>query len=351
MNNYKEKTMDNNTAELLEMLTLTRCHGSEGEELFVRNFIMPLEPHLYRDPNGNILAYVVEVNAGSELTPMKSPILFSSHVDTVHAMTDPVRQSVLYDEESAFAYKDDKRPLGADDAAGVWLMRRMIEARVPGTYIFHRGEERGGIGSRGMLAHYEHFLAGFTHAIAFDRRGQESIITEQMGGPCASDEFALALGNLIYGADNTLDLKPDDTGIFTDTANYTTIIPECTNISIGYENEHSGDEILDVDYLRRLTRAFIEVFSNSPQLPAKRDPSEVYYDTGFNYNYNYNDFKAGKGKDDGAKFNGYEYLTSDMIVGMRFKELVNYVRSAHPEDVADLLVDLAEQVEQMWEKQ
>ena len=95
MNNYKEKTMDNNTAELLEMLTLTRCHGSEGEELFVRNFIMPLEPHLYRDPNGNILAYVVEVNAGSELTPTKSPILFSSHVDTVHAMTDPVRQSVL----------------------------------------------------------------------------------------------------------------------------------------------------------------------------------------------------------------------------------------------------------------
>jgi hypothetical protein len=344
------------TAEMLEMLTLTRCHGSEGEQLFYKNYIAPLEPTTYTDPGGNALAYVVQV--GVPACDLSHGILFSSHIDTVHSMTDPVRQDVMFDEQTQLVYKDDKRPLGADDAAGVWLMRRMISAGVPGTYIFHRGEERGGIGSRGMSLHHREFLAQFDIAIAFDRRGTNAIITEQMTGVCASQAFALALGDLLHAAQPEVDLHPDDTGVFTDTANYTDVISECTNISVGYENEHSGDEYLDIDYLRRLTDAFIAVFSDPKvrdKLPAKRDPSVVDYGGGFDTNgwfYRkgsaYNSFAANEsGKSNG--FTGYEYLEPGDIVNMRFQELVNYVRTAHPEDIADLLMDMATDLDKQYQ--
>ena len=36
--------------------------------------------------------------------------------------------------------------------------------------------------------------------------------------------------------------KTDTGGSFTDTANYTDIIPECTNLSCGYYNAHTQSE-------------------------------------------------------------------------------------------------------------
>ena len=42
---------------------------------------------------------------------------------------------------------DNNECLGGDDGTGVWLMTKLIEAGVPGRYIFHRAEEVGGRGS------------------------------------------------------------------------------------------------------------------------------------------------------------------------------------------------------------
>ena len=46
--------------------------------------------------------------------------------------------------------------------------------------------------------------------------------------------------------------KTDTGGSFTDTANYTDIIPECTNLSCGYYNAHTQSEYQDY--------AFLEIF-------------------------------------------------------------------------------------------
>lgn len=46
--------------------------------------------------------------------------------------------------------------------------------------------------------------------------------------------------------------RPDPTGIYTDSAQFTQLILECTNISVGYYNEHSVSEKQDIKHLEQL---------------------------------------------------------------------------------------------------
>jgi hypothetical protein len=313
-----------------KMVRYTRAHGSKGERLFTKQFIMPYAPTIFTDPtNGEILCYVVDVADKTGVTP---PVLFSSHVDTVHNIKDPVYQVVTADEGCGLLFKEDDMPLGADCAAGVWVMLHMIDHKVPGTYVFHRGEERGGIGSQGMVAHYEHFLRMFEHAIAFDRRGENDVITHQAGRRCCSDEFAGALAMALNNL-NGFDYARDDSGVFTDTANYMDIIPECTNISVGYHHEHSKNEYLDVWHMEKLANRLVEVFGTGIDLPLVRNPNDVEYNDAF-----------------GSLWRDRFTLGSDLrapvdatdVIEMPFKDLVKWVRDAEPTDVADFICALAE---------
>ena len=65
-------------------------------------------------------------------------------------------------------------------------------------------------------------------------------------------------------------LWASDRGVFTDTANFVSIIPECTNISCGYANEHVNMECQDLHHLERLGEAVLLV--DWEALPTKRDP-------------------------------------------------------------------------------
>lgn len=236
---------------LEQVLSYKRPYGSKSEAEMVANVITSQYPeHTLVGPMENI---VIEVGEGSRT-------LFSCHTDTVHHTegTQRVRYS------SVTAWKNDKEPLGADDGAGVWLLLHMIDAGVPGTYVFHRGEERGGIGSSWMAKHAGEWLAQFDRAVAFDRKGSTSVITHQFGGRCCSDKFAKSLAEALG-----MKHHPDNTGVFTDTANYTHIIPECTNISVGYNAEHTSLEQLDLTYLFDLAEAVIKV--DWEALPTARD--------------------------------------------------------------------------------
>jgi hypothetical protein len=320
--------------QLKKMLQYTRRHDSEGERLFVKQFIMPLKPTVFKDPvTDEVFAFVVDVADAQGVVP---PVLWSSHVDSVHSKDDPVYQTVLFDQTSGLAYKDDKRPLGADDAAGVWVMLQMIKNNIAGSYVFHRGEECGGIGSRGMAAHYKDWLEGFDYAIAFDRRGTDSVITCQ-GGRTASDAFAQALSDLLGHSKPdavTLAYAPDPTGLFTDTANYCHLIPECTNLSVGYYNEHTGDEYLDLLHLQALANQMCHVFKDSSvikQLPVSRKPTSRWTSTMNKYSNVY-------------QLDAPTAIDAETLVGMRFSDVVRYVQTTDAREVADLLMYLADEV-------
>lgn len=243
-------------AMYLDMVTYRRPHQSPGEAEFINKYIMPLNPAI--DNFGN---FYVHVGKGSQT-------MFSCHTDTVHR--DDKRQKVDYDADMNMVWKNDNQPLGADDATGMWIMLNMIRSAVPGTYLFHRGEECGGLGSGWIAKNDPKWLTQFKRSIAFDRKNIASVITSQNGGVCCSDQFGIALARALNASGCDLRYGLDRGGVFTDTANYVEMIPECTNLSVGYYDEHTEREMQDVEHMQRLLAGCLKV--DWEGLPVARKP-------------------------------------------------------------------------------
>lgn len=192
--------------------------------------------------------------------------LFVAHVDTVHRSGGPNQ----FSDNKPMWEAAGGEPLGADDGAGVALMCGLIAGGIDAYFIFTRGEERGGHGAKHVVDFYPDMLREFDRAIAVDRKDVFSVITHQFAGRCCSTAFADALSDEL----NTLGMMmmPDDTGVYTDTAEFMEHIPECTNISAGYNREHTPQETLDTDYLKQLLAAMLQV--KWENLPVERDPDD-----------------------------------------------------------------------------
>lgn len=212
-------------------------------------------------------------------------IVFAAHLDTVvKKETKPVLYVVKNKAGTSFLETDGKSILGADDRSGVALLCYMILNKIPGTYYFFVGEEVGCIGSKD--ASDKRLLEGKKAIIEFDRRGYDSVITHQLYGRTASDEFAWELARAL-NTNGMGSYKPDDGGIYTDSAQFAHYVPECTNISVGYFDQHSARESQDLDFLDRLGRALLSVDWES--LPISRTPKldddDFFYDRGANKRY------------------------------------------------------------------
>jgi len=195
----------------------------------------------------------------------KSDVMFTSHLDTADRTQKNVTVLSTTINGEEILHTDKKSILGADDKAGVTVMLYMMANSIPGVYYFFIGEERGGIGSSEVFLNfdsYEH-LGGLKKCISFDRRNYHSVITSQFGQVCCSDQFASELCKQ-YNSFG-MDFKPDPTGVFTDSANFTDVIPECTNISVGYFKEHTEGEHQNIDYLKKLCQASVKIKWNDIQ--------------------------------------------------------------------------------------
>lgn len=240
--------------ELAHMLMTCRPHNGTAVESFCARYIDSL-PGVTKDSIGNRI-----VRIGT------APVLWSSHTDTVHKADG--KQKVAYG--GGFLVLSDSETancLGADCTTGVWLMRNMILRNVPGLYIFHHGEEVGGLGSEYIARQTPDLLDGIDYAIAFDRKGTNSVISHQWGR-CASDTFVTSLCAALGP-----NYVPDDGGTFTDTANYVDLIPECTNISVGYYNQHTAYESQDVAFALHLLDVLCNLDVSS--LPISRKPGDI----------------------------------------------------------------------------
>jgi hypothetical protein len=244
-----------------DFFSYKRPHGSKTEQQWIDRFILPrLGSNWFQDAVGNFHLDLRD--------SMDNRTLFVAHVDTVHH--DAGRQKVSVGKDNVVRVVDGDC-LGADDGAGVLVLLALIEMRVPAYYVFTRCEERGGVGATHLAANHADLLAQFDRAIAFDRKGTSSVITHQGWGRCCSDEFAYTLSDLM--SYDELMYAPDDGGVYTDTAEFVNIIPECTNISVGYLNEHTVRETLDLTHLKALINCAIALDWDS--LPVVRDATVV----------------------------------------------------------------------------
>jgi hypothetical protein len=135
----------------------------------------------------------------------------------------------------------------------------MIAARRPGLYIFHRGEERGCLGSRWIMRNRPKLLEGMEAAIAFDRAGCGDVITHQSHGRTCSDSFAASMAHALNALDPNFQYRPDNRGVFTDTNEYAGAIAECSNLSVGYQGQHGPRETLDVAHCEKLLAAMLKL--------------------------------------------------------------------------------------------
>ncbi|MBI5270671.1 MAG: hypothetical protein HY856_13450 [Burkholderiales bacterium] len=273
---------------LRRALSLKRPYGSREEGMLLAALVdHALLDRTWIDAAGNL-----HIDLRSE---RRHTTLFVAHVDTVHTKgginafddSTPTWKAIpagpqvpkLGPNGMPMVGKKTRRPvfvstrdnaLGADDGAGVAILAGLIAARKPAYYVFTRGEECGGVGARHLADFHAELLAEFDRAIAFDRRGTTSVITHQGRGRCASEAFGEALSTALN--DQGMLYMPDDTGIYTDTAEFTDIIPECTNVSVGYENEHGDRESLDTQHLQMLFGAVLAIDFDA--LPTVREPGD-----------------------------------------------------------------------------
>jgi hypothetical protein len=245
--------------DLIEILTWCRGAGTQSEALFVKKFIQTI-PNSWTDDYGNV-----------HLTIGKDPtILWSCHTDTVTRKEG--MQNVKWIGKGLLGLNNAQQGqcLGADNGAGLWIMLELIKAEKPGHYVFHRDEEIGGIGSSFIAKNQYLIPDSIMAAIAMDRCGRQDIITHQGFSRCCSDDFAKSLQ-----AQLPMGMMPDDTGVFTDTANYVDFVGECTNLAVGYERNHGPSETLDVYHVRRLRDSLVAL--DIDKLVFKREPGEVEY--------------------------------------------------------------------------
>lgn len=265
---------------LRNLLMLRRPYGSVEEgcarELIVTYLCTHFGPawheHFtyHRDTHGNLICQVGEDNG----------VVFTAHLDTVHRTAGTQELFVLDLDQGLFIgaeYEGQETVLGADDAAGIFLLTEMMKAGVHGRYMFFIGEECGGIGSSAFVRDNPTFSANTV--VSFDRRGTGSVITHQGGWETCSTTFGAALANALnQNGAGKLQYRIDDAGLYTDSREFAEIVPECTNISVGYFHEHTAKETLNLTHLLNLRDALLKV--QWGELPIVRVPvPDVIYDT------------------------------------------------------------------------
>lgn len=250
---------------LFRAVRTQRANGTMAESRFVA-WLCNRMPVTMIDIMGNVH---VDMRKG----PMHRT-MFTSHTDTVHNNGGPNNVRLDTSDPLSVKWRADKGScLGADDGAGIALMAHMMAHNVPGYYIFFRGEEVGGIGSRWLSEHMKQLLKEIDRCVSFDRAGYTDVITHQGMGRCCSDTFALALADALTPEDMSIGYVPDDGGVFTDSANLVDNIGECTNLSVGYKHQHGDGEWQDVTFLQKLADVIVTV--EWDKLPVERKPGEV----------------------------------------------------------------------------
>ena len=210
-----------------------------------------LEEYLPKNyKNDHVGNYYVQV--GTDPT-----VMFTSHLDN---KCDEVFD-VVHSFKNNIIRTDGYSILGADDKAGVTLMLDMIDKDIHGLYYFFIGEENGRVGSKNLSNYLsknkDRLFTYVEKVISFDRMGYDDIVCEQLGQKSCSFEFATELSIQLNQFD--LSYKPTKEGSYSDSYSFVGLYPECTNLSVGYFDEHLETEYQDIEFLEKISNVFVEI--------------------------------------------------------------------------------------------
>lgn len=197
-------------------------------------------------------------------------VIYTAHYDTAG---DSEVELAAKEHMPHIVMNKNKGILGADDKSGLTVISFMVEHNVPGLYLFFGDEESGASQSKDwaesdFYTRYNLPIGSIISAIAFDRKGYSDVIQTQRSKRCCSIEYAEVLSTMLsMGGFN---YRPAD-GVYTDTANMIYKIPECTNLSIGYYNQHTELETQDMLFLHKMVNFMINNHESISSIPKFKD--------------------------------------------------------------------------------
>lgn len=172
------------------------------------------------------------------------PIALVAHMDTVHRI--PV-ENLYYDRMKGVMWSSEG--LGADDRAGIFAIIKIIQSGLRPSIILTTDEELAGAGAS-VLASQECPFKNLKYLIELDRRGTNDCVFYD----CYNPEFVKYIESFGF---------VERFGTFSDISFLCPIWNICgVNLSIGYENEHSLAEILNIaplfDTIRKVKIMLLE---------------------------------------------------------------------------------------------
>lgn len=244
--------------KLLDILKTRRPSGSSSEAKFAARLVA----------YASTLATLDFIDEAGNISFVTSPseTIFAAHLDTVCSGDANVPNTLI---TSGSIIAAENHQLGADDGAGIYLLLELMRNKVPGRFIFTRGEEVSGAGASYLAENFD--FSPYKRSICFDRAGTSEIITVQSGERLASSEFAEAL-SVAFQEQDLLYVESEN-GVFTDNALWGDKVAESVNLSCGYFSQHGPNEFQDLTHLEALAAAVIKI--DWEALPTCREPGIV----------------------------------------------------------------------------
>lgn len=185
------------------------------------------------------------------------PVALIAHADTVFKETKSAKP-VYYDREQGVMWSP--MGLGADDRAGIYSIVKILRMGYRPHVIITTDEESGAIGAGKLISkHHECPFEDMRFMIQLDRRGTDDSVFYD----CDNDDFEEYVNR--FGFKTAL-------GSFSDIS---VIAPvwkiAAVNLSIGYNDEHSFSEILNIPAMcytiDRVVAMLEDVAANSNEIP------------------------------------------------------------------------------------
>ena len=183
-----------------------------------------------------------------------------AHLDTVHKRP-PTENSLYYDKKKNTLWSPDG--LGADDRAGIYIILKLISSGARPTVIFTTNEEVGALGAQALItAHPDNYL-NLKYLIELDRQGAQDCVFYR----CRNSKFELFVES--YGFRTTW-------GTFSDIS---IIAPKwgiaAVNLSVGYFDEHSCAERLNLTYLHNTLERVEQMIADIDHTPSFEFAGEI----------------------------------------------------------------------------
>lgn len=173
------------------------------------------------------------------------PIALAAHLDTV-APSPPSKLKFL--PNSGIIYNEEGI-LGADDRAGVYSIIDIIQEGYRPSVIFTMDEESGCIGSSNLTDDFDKPLGLLKFIIQLDRRGKDDCVFYD----CRNKDFKEAISTFGF---------QEREGTFSDIS---IICPAWdvagVNLSVGYYNEHTSKEYLNINFLEATTKKVCDILT------------------------------------------------------------------------------------------